>query len=125
MTDKLTIVINGLEYVAKSNQNNDLAQAESELSLIKEIAKLHSQIKELERDLGRASLVNEELAMQINDLEQANDNLTGEVQGMSMIINDLEQTIAELEEEAGLNMSKFNELDEALNDIYSIARQFA
>lgn len=100
---KLSIIINGLEYVAKGSENNDLAQAESELSLIKEIAKLRNEIKELERDLGRASLVNEELAIQINDLEDQ---------------------VAELEEENGNIMCKYNELEEAMNDILCVARQF-
>jgi chromosome segregation ATPase len=99
----LTIVINGLEYVAKSNQNNDLFYANRELLLNDEITKLRNEI---------------------NELEQTVDQQVGEIQGMSFIIKGLEDQIAELEEENGLTMSKFNELEEALNDINYITSRF-
>jgi chromosome segregation ATPase len=101
MTD-LTIIINGLEYVAKSNQNNDLYHMNRELLLNDEITKLRNEI---------------------NELEQTIDQQVGEIQGMSFIIKGLEDQIAELEEENGITMSKYNELEEALNDIsYTVSR---
>lgn len=117
MTDKLTIVINGLEYVAKSNKNNDLYYMNRELLLNDEITKLRNEINDLERDLGLASLENEKKQCIINELDQVIDKHIGEIQGLSLQINDLEQTIAELEEEAGETMSKYNELADALHDI--------
>lgn len=144
---KLSIIINGLEYVAKGSENNDLAQAESELSLIKEIAKLHSQIKNLQDCIDnqcniiekQAKKINDlddayeqfqanvelqladqmqELRNENNDLELANDRLTGEVQGLSLEINRLEDYIAELEDEAGNMFSKYSELAQVITDIH-------
>ena len=54
---------------------------------------------------------------EINHLERANDNLTGEVQGLSIQINSLEATVAELEEEAGEMYSRFNDLQQVIEDI--------
>jgi chromosome segregation ATPase len=120
---ELTIIINGLEYEPKNK-----SQVVSDL--LNKIKELEADVDTLEKDLCLASFEDEKKQCIINDLQEevelqadSIDKQIGEIQALSFQINDLEQTIADLEEENGLTMSKFNELEEALNDIhYTVSR---
>lgn len=95
---KLDITINGLEYVAKASTQS----IEIEQNAIK--------INRLERDIESLADSNVELQNVINEKLK--------------LINILNERIDELEED---NAELFNEnmrLNEALNDIYQVAKDF-
>jgi chromosome segregation ATPase len=97
MTEKLTIVINGLEYVAKaSTQSIELEQ--------KDI-----KINELQRNL--------------ESLEDANVELQNVINQKLKLIKSLNERIDELEQDVDEKDSEYNELRTVLEDIqYSIER---
>jgi chromosome segregation ATPase len=115
---KLTIEINGLEYVAKDNQFNDL-----ELKRLRELIEIKdNEINELEHDVGLLSMVEEENSIKIKSLEAYIATLEDSLSEKDEEINGLQEYIDELEDEAGNMFSKFNELAQAINDIRSITK---
>ena len=124
MTDKLTIVINGLEYIAKTATHNiTIEQKDIEINRLadalthanNELVLASNEIKELAHDVGLLSIAEEENSIKIRDLEESLSEKDEEING-------LQEYIAELEDEAGDMFSKFNELAQAINDIRSITK---
>ena len=124
MTDKLTIVINGLEYIAKTATHNiTIEQKDIEINRLadalthanNELVLASNEIKELAHDVGLLSIAEEENSIKIRDLEESLSEKDEEING-------LQEYIAELEDEAGNMFSKFNELAQAINDIRSITK---
>jgi chromosome segregation ATPase len=115
---KLTIEINGLEYVAKDNLNNDL-----ELKRLRELIEIKdNEINELEHDVGLLSIVEEENFIKINSLVARIEKLEDSLSEKEEEINGLQTYIDELEDEAGNMFSKYNELAQAINRIESITK---
>jgi chromosome segregation ATPase len=115
---KLTIEINGLEYVAKDNLNNDL-----ELKRLRELNEIKdNEINELEHDVGLLSMVEEENSIKINSLVARIEKLEDSLSEKEEEINGLQTYIDELEDEAGNMFSKYNELAQAINRIESITK---
>ena len=120
---KLTIEINGLEYVAKDNQNNDL-----ELNNLRELIEIKdNEINELEHDVGLLSIAEEENSIKIRHLEAHIEVLEDSLISQGEVIckknkeiNELQGLVKELEEEADGMFNKFNELAQAINRIQSI-----
>jgi uncharacterized coiled-coil protein SlyX len=117
---QMTIIINGLEYVAKTETPT--------------VEDLLNQIKSLEAQSAHDANTMLNLDSYIKELEQTIDQQVGEIQGLSVrlqlleaekdsIINDLEGQITDLEEEVELNLCRFSELEEALEDIKYITER--
>ena len=124
MTKKLTIVINGLEYIAKTATHNiTIEQKDIEINRLadaltyanNELVLASNEIKELAHDVGLLSIAEEENSIKIRDLEYS-------LSEKNIEINGLQEYIAELEDEAGDMFSKYNELAQAINDIRSITK---
>ena len=101
---KLTIVINGLEYVAKDNQNNDLDNA-----------KLRETIKIKDRQIKG-------LSTHIEDLQEENDGLERALSEKHEEINDLQTQIDELEDRISNIANDWNKLAHAMSQIQSILK---
>ena len=95
---KLTIKINGLEYVAKDTENSN------------EIKSLEARIEWLKAYL-------DEKDNTINELEQ-------KLEEKDFAINSLNERIDELEEDNAELFSENMRLGEALNDIYQVAKDY-
>jgi uncharacterized coiled-coil protein SlyX len=117
---QMTIIINGLEYVAKTETPT--------------VEDLLNEIKSLEAQSAHDANTMLNLDSYIKELEQTIDQQVGEIQGLSVrlqlleaekdsIINDLEGQITDLEEEVELNLCRFSELEEALEDIKYITER--
>jgi len=104
---KLSIVINGLEYVEKTSQNSDLYYL-NQLALLDDIIKQKDkEINDLQeafdKDFGLITLDNEEKESEINELQ--------------LVLSRTEFQVAELEVELEEKECRINDLQTALEDI--------
>lgn len=116
---KLSIEINGLEYVAKT-----------EVATSDEINSLVNQINELEHELGLASYEDERKGLIINELKEQIADFSAECHEYMNEINELQEEIElarvrvfDLEEENEGLVNQINDLTKALEAIQTISER--